>query len=62
MIIETRRLQFTELNLTDVNTLADIAKDMAWNDTVNILLRTDLTSQNFKECGKEYLLQYKNAI
>ena len=52
MIIETRRLQFTELNLTDVNTLADIAKDMAWNDTVNILLRTDLTSQNFKECGK----------
>lgn len=27
MIIETRRLQFTELNLTDVNTLADIAKD-----------------------------------
>lgn len=48
MIIETQRLQFTELNLTDVNTLADIAKDMAWNDTVNILLRTDLTSQNFK--------------
>lgn len=62
MIIETRRLQFTELNLTDVNTLADIAKDMAWNDTVNILLRTDLTSQNFKECGKEDLLQYKNKI
>ena len=51
MIIETRRLQFTELNLTDVNTLADIAKDMAWNNTVNILLRTDLTSQNFKERG-----------
>ena len=62
MIIETRRLQFTELNLTDVNTLADISKVMAWNDTVNILLRTDLTSQNFKECGKEDLLQYKNKI
>ncbi len=49
MIIETERLRFTELKLTDAPQLATIARTMAWNDTINILLRKDLTVDKFDD-------------
>lgn len=62
MIIETERLRFAELTLKDASTIAHIAKDMAWNDTIQLLLRKDLTEENFVKNGATLLSTYRKPI
>lgn len=58
MEIYTDRLKFSELSLLDVSGVAQIAKDMAWNDTLNLLLRSDIDEATFNYFGKANLYPY----
>lgn len=40
MIIYSDRLEFSELQFNDIHNLSVIAQRMAWNDTINVLLRS----------------------
>lgn len=62
MIIETKRLRFVDLTLSDISKIAEIARDMAWFDTIQLLFRKDLTEENFLSVNEGALLDYKNDI
>lgn len=42
MKIDTDRLKFEELTYYDVSKIENIARNMAWNDTINLLLDNDI--------------------
>lgn len=62
MIIETQRLRYIELNPENTSGIARIAQDMAWNDTIQLLLRKDLIDENFIQNNEQMLLQYRKKI
>ena len=62
MEIYTDRLKFSELSLLDVSGIAQIAKDMAWNDTLNLLLRSDIDETTFTYFDKANLYPYKQKL
>lgn len=62
MEIYTDRLKFSELTLLDISKVAQIAKDMAWNDTLNLLLRKDIDETAFNYFGKTKLYPYKQKL
>lgn len=62
MEIYTDRLKFSELTLLDISTIAQISQDMAWNDTINLLARDDLSEAIFKHYGKGELYKYKEKL
>lgn len=59
MEIYTDRLKFSELSLLDVSGIAQIAKDMAWNDTLNLLLRSDIDETTFTYFDKANLNNFR---
>lgn len=62
MEIETERLKLVELGLLYVSKVENIARDMAWNDTINLLLRNDLDDSAFIRHDKKDLLKYREII
>ena len=60
MKIEINRLEFVELKQEDYKEIAAIACNMAWNDTINILLDDD-QQEGLKHFNPE-LAQYRKII
>lgn len=61
MEIETERLKFTELSLLDASRLAEIAEEMAWNDTINVLLKNG-NPKSWEGTGEEELFGYREKV
>ena len=47
MEILTERLKISELSASDLSDISQIALDMAWNDTLNLLIREDIDEATF---------------
>lgn len=60
MKIETDRLEFVELKPEDYKEIASIAREMAWNDTINMLL-DDGQQEGLKNFNPE-LAKYRETI
>lgn len=62
MEILTDRLKISELSLSDIQDIAKIAKDMAQNDTLNLLTREDVDHDTFIHYNKGNLYSYKKKL
>lgn len=61
MKIETSRLEYNELSCDDIETIKNIAHDIAFNDTINLLLDYDKDTLE-KFLDKKNLVAYQDII
>lgn len=61
MKIDTDRLKFEELTYYDVSKIENIARNMAWNDTINLLLENNIEVLKKYPNVKE-LINYRSKI
>ncbi len=60
MKIITDRFEYEELSLLDLSKIEKVARDMAWNDTINVLLDND--KKSIDDFSKKGLSEYQSAI
>lgn len=62
MEILTDRLRISELSPEDAQDIAKIARDMSWNDTLNLLTREDIDGTTFAHFGEAELYTYREKL
>lgn len=60
MKITTNRFEYCELTEQDIASISNIIRDMAWNDTINVLLNND--KELIDKFSTKGLSAYQEAI